>query len=92
MVARENSEFSIDTSVRIVLIDWDVQSYSQSLERLLRYCARPPFALDRLSVIRGSDGRITGVPSVLPRHKAANWVGPGRRRKSAWPGPARATS
>jgi hypothetical protein len=61
--------------VRITLIDRDVPSYFQSLEHLLRYCARPPFALERLSVIR----------YVLPRHKAANWVGPGRGRKSTRP-------
>ncbi|MEI6255242.1 MAG: hypothetical protein WCQ77_01215 [Planctomycetota bacterium] len=30
--------------------------------------------------------RITKVRSVLPRHKAANWVGPGRGRKSTRPG------
>ena len=41
-------------------------------------CARPPFALERLSVIRGPDGRIARIRYVLPRHKAANWVGPGR--------------
>ena len=29
-------------------IDRDVPSYFQSLEHLLRYCARPPFALERL--------------------------------------------
>jgi len=46
-------------------------------EHLLRYCARSPFALERLSVIRGEDGRIIRVRYVLPRHKAANWVGPG---------------
>jgi hypothetical protein len=86
MVARENSGFSVDASVRITLIDRDVPSYFKSLERLLRYCARPPFALERLSVIRGEDGRITHVRYVLPRHKAANWVGPGRGRKSTRPG------
>ena len=48
----------------------------------MRYCARPPFALERLAVIRGPDGRITKVCDVLPRHKAANWVGRGRGRKS----------
>jgi hypothetical protein len=65
--------------VRITLVDRDVPSYFQSLEHLLRYCARPPFALERLSVIRGEDGRIARVRYVLPRHKAANWVGPGAR-------------
>jgi hypothetical protein len=86
MIVRENSGFSVDASVRIALIDRDVPSYFQSLEHLLRYCARPPFALERLSVIRGEDGRISRVRYVLPRHKAANWVGPGRGRKSTRPG------
>ena len=86
MLARENSGFSVDASVRITLIDRDVPSYVQSLEHLLRYCARPPFALERLSVMRGEDGRIACVRYVLPRHKAANWVGPGRSRTSTRPG------
>ena len=85
MVARENSGFSVHASVRIALIDRDVPSYFQGVEHLLRYCARPPFALERLSVRRGEDGRIATVRSVLPRHKAANWVGPGRGRKSTRP-------
>jgi len=86
MLAWENSGFSIDASVRISLIDRNVPSYFQSLEHLLRYCARPPFALERLSVIRGPAGRATKVHYVLPRHKAANWVGRGRGRKSTRPG------
>jgi hypothetical protein len=86
MLAWENSGFSVDASVRITLLDRDVPSYFQSLEHLLRYCARPPFALERLSVIRGPNGRITRVRYVLPRHKAANWVGRGRGRKSTRPG------
>ena len=76
----------MDASVRITLIDRDVPSYFKSLEHLLRYCARPLFALERLSVMRGEDGRIACVRYVLPRHKAANWVGPGRGRKSTRPG------
>ena len=86
MLAWENSGFSIDASVRITLIDRDVPSYFRSLEHLLRYCARPPFALERLSVIRDADRRITRIRYVMPRHKAANWVGPGRGRKSTRPG------
>ncbi|MFM7412343.1 MAG: hypothetical protein ACKO6E_03945, partial [Planctomycetota bacterium] len=46
----------------------------------------PPFALERLSVIRGPDGRIIRIRYVLPRHKAASGVGPGRTQKSARPG------
>jgi hypothetical protein len=86
MLAWENSGFSVDASVRITLVDRDVPSYFRSLEHLLRYCARPPFALERLSVIRGPDGRGTKVRYVLPRHKAATWVGPGRGRKTTRPG------
>jgi hypothetical protein len=81
MHAREKSGLSVDASVRIALIDRDVPSYFQSVEHLLRYCGRPPFALERLSVRRGADGRITRVRYVLPRHKAANLVGPGARAK-----------
>jgi len=86
MLAWENSGFSIDASVRITLLDRDVPGYFQSLEHLLRYCARPPFAIERLSVIRDADRRITRIRYVMPRHKAANWVGPGRGRKSTRPG------
>ena len=39
-----------------------------------------------ISVTRGPDGRATSVRYALPRHKAANWVGPGRGRKSTRPG------
>ena len=86
MLAWENSGFSVDASVRITLLDRDVPSYFRSLGHLLRYCARPPFALERLSVTRDADGRIVRIRCVLPRHKAANWVGPGRGRKSTRPG------
>ncbi len=40
------------------------------------------FALEGLSVICDADSRITRVRYVLPRHKAANWVGQSRKRKS----------
>ena len=86
MLAWENSGFSVDASVRITLLDRDVPSSFGSLEHLLRSCARPPFALERLSVSHGPDGRITRIRYLLPRHKAANWVGRGRGRKSTRPG------
>jgi hypothetical protein len=90
MMARENSGFSVDSSVRITLFRLQLRVYCQPLEHLLRYCARPPFALERLSVIRGEDGRISRVRYVLPRHWvtiwAASWVGSGRGRKSTRPG------
>jgi Putative transposase len=42
MLAYKHSGFSVDTSVRIQAHD------HAGLERLLRYCARPPFATERL--------------------------------------------
>jgi hypothetical protein len=46
--------FSLDASVRTHGSD------RASRERLLRYCARPPFALDRLRIERDSGGRASG--------------------------------
>jgi cardiolipin synthase len=43
------------------------------------------YAIFGVNRIRGEDGRISRVRYVLPRHKAANWVGPGRGRKSTRP-------
>jgi hypothetical protein len=62
MLRWENSGFSVDASVRITLFRLQLRVYSQPLEHLLRYCARPPFALERLSVMRGEDGRIACDP------------------------------
>lgn len=45
--------FSLDASVRIYGAD------SAGRERLLRYCARPPFALERLRLERHTDGCAT---------------------------------
>jgi len=42
MLAWDNSGFSLDAAVRVAAHD------RAGLERLLRYCARPPFALERL--------------------------------------------
>ncbi|MEX0670031.1 MAG: transposase, partial [Pirellulales bacterium] len=86
MLAWENSGFSVDASVQITLFRLQLRVSCQSLKHLLRYCARPPFALERLSAIRSPDGRITRIRYVLPRHKAANLVGRGRGQKSTRPG------
>ena len=48
MLAYRHSGFSVNAGVRIEAQD------RAGLERLLRYCARPPFALDRLRQ-RGAD-------------------------------------
>ena len=45
MLAWASSGFSLDASVRIAGHD------RAGLERLLRYCARPPFALERIEQI-----------------------------------------
>jgi hypothetical protein len=42
MLCYKHSGFSVDTSVCIAAQD------RAGLERLLRYCARPPFAMERL--------------------------------------------
>jgi hypothetical protein len=43
-------------------------------------------ALRTRAIVRDADGRIIRIRYVLPRHKAANWVGRGRGRKSTRPG------
>jgi hypothetical protein len=45
MLAWENSGFSLDAAVCVAAND------RAGLERLLRYCARPPFALERLELL-----------------------------------------
>jgi len=45
MLAWENSGFSLDPEVRVGAQD------RAGLERLLRHCARPPFALERLELL-----------------------------------------
>jgi len=83
MLAWENSGVSIDSSVRITLFRPHLRVSCQSLEHLLRYCARPPFALERLSVIRDASGRISRIRYVMPRHKAGN-VGKQRDAATLW--------
>jgi len=85
MLAWDHSGFSIDASVRISLDDRDVPSYTKSLEHLVRYCARPAFALERLTAIGGGDGRPEKVRYTLPRHKRGQWIGPGRQEKATAP-------
>jgi hypothetical protein len=75
MLARENSGFSVDASVRTTLIDRDVPSYFQSLEHRLRYCARPPFALERLSIRRGKAASRTPGMSILRDALVLVWSG-----------------
>jgi hypothetical protein len=54
--------FSVDASIR-------VEAYDRSgLERLLRYCARPPFALERLAQAEGQ-ALIYRLPKALPDGK-----------------------
>ena len=86
MLAWQHSGFSVDASVRICPSDRHVPAYFRSLEHLLRYCGRPAFALERLSVVPGAGDRPERVRYALPRHKRGDWVGPGRARKSTRPG------
>jgi len=57
MLIWQHSGFSVDASVRISLADRDVPEYFQNLEHLLRYYARPTFAVQRLSVGSGTDDK-----------------------------------
>ena len=55
---------SVPKRLRCFLAD---RPYFQSLEHLRRFCARPLFALERLSVIRDANGRISRVRYAMPR-------------------------
>jgi hypothetical protein len=58
--------FSLDGSVRIEATD------REGLERLIRYCARPPFALDRLHLVGGrSDQILYLLPKPDPSGRTA---------------------
>ena len=81
LLAWENSGFSLDAAVRVGAHD------RAGLERLLRYCARPPFALERLELLdaervvyrlprpqRGGATALTLTPLELIDHLAAQLV------------------
>ncbi len=58
--------FSLDANVRIEATD------RTGLERLIRYCARPPFALDRLHLVGGrSDQVLYILPGPDPAGRTA---------------------
>jgi hypothetical protein len=58
--------FSLDASVRIEATD------REGLERLIRYCARPPFALERLHLVVGrSDQILYLLPKPDPAGRTA---------------------
>jgi hypothetical protein len=58
--------FSLDGSVRIEATD------RSGLERLIRYCARPPFALERLHLVGGrSDQILYRLPGPDPGGRTA---------------------
>jgi len=51
----------------------------------VRYCARPAFALERLSVVGGGGDKPERILDTLPRHKRGQWVGSGRNQKAPAP-------
>jgi hypothetical protein len=55
MLAYQHSGFSVDAGVCIQAHD------RAALERLLRYCARPPFAMDQRRKSRRADPHIAGT-------------------------------
>ena len=87
MLIWQHSGFSVDASVRISLADRDVPGYFRSLEPLLRYCARPAFALERLSVVPGTGDQPERVCYALPRHKRATGSARDAHRRQPVPRP-----
>jgi hypothetical protein len=95
MVARENSGFSVDARVRITLLRLQLRVYCQLLEQLLRYCARPPFALEcpacggdiRLIAIITEPAETAGRSRPTSNRRFASGRRPGwlRPRKAAPP-------
>ena len=66
-LAQHGGGFSVDASVCIGSDD------RVGLERLLRYCARPPFAMERLHP-KGKDHLITHCPKPQPGGKQGDLV------------------
>jgi len=63
--------FSVDASVRVEA--WD----RAGLERLLRYCARPPFALERLAwAEENPEILVYQLPKPLPDGRTALYLTP----------------
>ena len=58
----------------------------------LRYCARPAFALDRLSVVPGTANRPERVRYTLPRHKRGDWLALDFHEGQRGPGPVASLS
>ena len=92
MLAWETSGFSLDASVHVAAQD------RAGLERLLRYCARPPFALERLELLdaervvyrlpkpqRDGATALTLTPLELIDHLAA-LIPPPRRHRHRYHG------
>jgi hypothetical protein len=92
MLAWENSGFSLDAAVRVPAHD------RAGLERLLRYCARPTFALERLELLdaervvyrlpqpqRDGTTALTLTPLELIDHLAA-LIPPPRRHRHRYHG------
>ena len=92
MLAWENTGFSLDAAVRVGAHD------RAGLERLLRYCARPPFALERLVLLdeervvyllpkpqRDGTTAMTLTPLELIDHLAA-LIPPPRRHRHRYHG------
>lgn len=61
--------FSLDASVRIHGSD------AAGRERLLRYCGRPPFALERLRIERNSPEQRTDSPERSTASSLSGGVG-----------------
>ena len=85
MLTWEHSGHEIDDQRANLVLRLEVRVSSQPLEHLVRYCARPAFALERLSVVGGGGDKPKRILYTLPRHKRGQWVGSGRNQKAPAP-------
>ena len=77
MLAYQHSGFSVDAGVCIQAHD------RAALERLLRYCARPPFAMERLrNDAAGTDSPHCGAGATAAHPSAPEPVAPPKRSKA----------
>jgi hypothetical protein len=99
MPVRKSPSVSVQAGLENTLLDRALRQFVKHLHKFVsENCKRwlacrdrverpvPPFALERLSARRRADGRIAQARYVVPRHRAANCVGPGRGRWSTRPG------
>jgi len=79
---------TVKAAAKLLRLSWNSMHtiMARAVERGLERRDARVIAHLGLPVPRDADGQIIRIRYVLPRHKAANWVGRGRGRKSTRPG------